>query len=131
MKKLIVFIFSIALFINGSSQTQLEMNYELKKSYDNADEELNAVYQAILKEYSSDTTFIKNLRISQRIWIKFRDAELSMKFPDRSNNRLYYGSVFPMCVSSYLKTLTEIRIKTLRIWIDGAEEGDVCSGSLR
>lgn len=130
MKKIIVITFLIIISINGIGQTQSEMNYEQNKSYSNADDELNAVYKAILKEYSTDTVFIEALRTSQRIWIKFRDSELEMKFPDRGNSD-YYGSVYPMCESSYLERLTKKRVKTLKIWLEGIEEGDVCSGSVK
>jgi uncharacterized protein YecT (DUF1311 family) len=58
------------------------MNQQSFDSYDKADKELNNVYKKILEKYKSDTLFIKNLKISQRIWITFRDAELNMKFPD-------------------------------------------------
>ena len=34
-------------------------------------------------------------------------------------------------VNYYLAELTSKRIKTLNQWIDGTEEGDVCSGSIR
>ena len=130
MKKIIVITFLIIISINGIGQTQSEMNYEQNKSYSNAEDELNTVYKAILKEYSTDTVFIEALRTSQRIWIKFRASELEMKFPDRGISD-YYGSVYPMCKSSYLERLTKKRVKTLKIWLEGIEEGDVCSGSVK
>jgi uncharacterized protein YecT (DUF1311 family) len=76
-----------------------------------------------------DTIFIKNLKSSQRIWITFRDAELKMKYPEREPG--WYGSIHPMCVSSYLAELTNERIKTLKEWIEGIEEGESCGGSIR
>lgn len=36
-----------------------------------------------------------------------------------------------MCVSMYLEKLTRERIKTLKEWINGVEEGDVCIGSVK
>jgi hypothetical protein len=36
-----------------------------------------------------------------------------------------------MCVSMYLENLTNQRISTLKEWIDGIEEGDVCLGSVK
>ena len=36
-----------------------------------------------------------------------------------------------MCEASYLDELTKSRIKTLKVWLDGIEEGDVCSGSVK
>ena len=111
------------------AQTQRELNDTEHKKYLKVDKELNSIYQNILKDYKSDTTFIKNLKTSQKIWIQFRKAELKMKYPDRESG--YYGSVQPMCLSIYLTELTENRIKTLNIWLEGIEEGDVCSGSVK
>jgi hypothetical protein len=48
-----------------------------------------------------------------------------MKYTDNRS----YGSVQPMCWSIYLTGLTEERIKTLKIWSERIEKGDVCSGS--
>jgi uncharacterized protein YecT (DUF1311 family) len=98
-------------------------------SYQLADKELNIVYQRILNEYQTDTLFIENLKASQRIWVTFRDAELKVKYPESEPG--YYGSIYPVCVSNYLEGLTRERIKTLKIWLEGIEEGDVCAGSVR
>ncbi len=114
-------------FLIGFSQTQGEMNLEASESYKKADIELNDIYKAILKEYKEDTTFIKNLKASQRVWITYRDAELKVKYPDPRS----YGSVYPMCVSMYMEILTRERINTLKVWIDGIEEGEVCKGSVK
>ena len=130
MRNLIPLLSIVFFSFKGISQTQAEMNTELQESYNSADEELNAVYQAIIREYKNDTIFLKALRFSQRNWIKFRDSELKMKYPDRKI-RGYYGSVYPMCEASFLDDLTKSRIKTLKVWLDGIEEGDVCSGSVK
>jgi hypothetical protein len=31
----------------------------------------------------------------------------------------------------YLTELTQDRTKTLQVWIDGVQEGDVCAGTVR
>ena len=51
-------------------------------------------------------------------------------FPEEQK-RLYYGSVFPMCWSMALTSLTNERIEKLKIWLTGIEEGDMCSGSIK
>lgn len=122
--------FALCFFcFTGFSQTQSELNSIQYNAYKKADKKLNEVYQAILKEYKSDTEFTKNLRTSQRIWITFRDAEVKVKFPDREAG--YYGSIHPLCVSLYLEELTLDRVSTLTQWIKGSIEGDVCSGSIK
>lgn len=86
-------------------------------------------YQKILKEYSTDLVFIKNLKIAQNIWIKFRDAEMNTKYPQREPG--YYGSIQPTCWNMYMTELTQKRTKELRTWLIGIPEGDVCSGSVK
>jgi uncharacterized protein YecT (DUF1311 family) len=122
-------ILIIAICSTGFSQTQAEMNREANESYKKADKELNYIYKTILTEYKSDTVFINNLKTSQRIWITFRDAELKVKYPE--TDPIFYGSIFPLCVSIYLEKLTRERIASLKVWLKGVEEGDACSGSLK
>ena len=126
MKKL---IFAFLLISSASwAQTQTELNQQAHKKYQRVDRELNDVYRQIMNLYKSDSSFIQNLKSSQRIWIQFRDAELKVKYPDRES--AYYGSIYSMCEANYLKELTEMRIDRLKTWLNGVEEGDVCSGSI-
>lgn len=97
--------------------------------YAKAEKEINTVYQKILSEYSSDKEFIKNLKASQRLWIQFRDAEIKARYPNQTPG--YYGSVYASCVSGLKTQLTNERVKTLKLWLTGIQEGDVCSGSIR
>ncbi len=117
------------VFLTGFSQTQYEMNKMAIGSFEQADKELNAVFKEILTVYKVDTIFIKNFKASQPIWITFRDAELKMKFPERPDN--FYGSIHPVCIAGYLEKLTRERIKNLKVWLDGAMEGDACNGSVK
>ena len=125
-------IYSIILIFSTSfcfSQTQTEMNETAYKNYEQADKELNVTYQKILKEYKADTAFIKNLKTAQRIWVQFRDAELKAMYPDREPG--YYGTIQPLCKYDYLENFTTERTKKLKMWLDGAGEGDMCSGSIK
>jgi len=129
MNRILLILF-LTFNLTCFSQTQSEMNKESSNEYKKVDIELNNVYQKILFEYKSDSTFIDRLKKAQRIWITYRDAELEMKFP-ADNKQAEYGSVYPMCVSLYLKELTENRIENLKVWLSGIEEGDVCVGSVK
>jgi uncharacterized protein YecT (DUF1311 family) len=111
------------------AQTQLESNACAEAEYKSADQELNRVYQAILKKYKDDAKFIAKFREAQRAWLKYRDAELEAKFPHAAEGG-YYGSIFPLCDAQFRAELTRERIARLRVWLDGAEEGDACSGSV-
>lgn len=128
MRTILTILISLTTTL-GFAQTQMEMNKEANDSYRKVDKELNEIYKQILVDYKSDTVFVKNLKASQRIWITFRDAELKVKYPEREPS--YYGSIHPVCVASYLEKLTRERINTLKVWIEGIEEGDACNGSVK
>lgn len=100
---------------------------------DAADKELNAVYKQILVKYKSDTLFISMLKKTQNLWIKYRDAHIQTHFPlDKGETtQEKYGSIYKQCECFDIEVLTRERIILLRHWLDEAEEGDVCSGSVR
>ena len=54
---------------------------------------------------------------------------MNAKYPELPDS--YYGRVQPMCWYMELVNLTEERTKKLKVWIDGIEEGDACSGSVK
>jgi len=122
MKKIIILIVILALDLNVFSQTQMELNNQAKIEYEKADNE------KIVQNYKSDTVFIKSMREAQRQWMKFRDAQVNMKYPPYPNS---HESVLPMCRYYYLEELTNVRIKDLKLWIEKVEEGDACSGSIK
>ena len=65
------------------------------------------------------------------MWVKFRDAELEMKYPPHDDEPGYYGSIGSMCKAEYSKALTLDRVVTLKKWLIGIQEGNVCSGSIK
>ena len=119
---LVLFFITVCSFHTALGQVKDE-------SYAKAEKEINAVYQQILRDYSSDKEFINNLKISQRLWIQFRDAEVKARYPNQTPG--YYGSIYPLCVTILKTELTNERTKTLKVWLDGIEEGDVCTGSVK
>ena len=125
----ILLLLLLTFSINCFSQTQAQMNQQAYASYNKADKKLNTVYQKILVKYKADKLFVTNLKKSQRIWVSFRDAEIDMKYPNYPNQN--YGSIHPTCRAIYLTELTESRIKTLTIWLNGIKEGDTCAGSVK
>ncbi|MEJ7560764.1 MAG: lysozyme inhibitor LprI family protein [Pedobacter sp.] len=123
-----IIMFIIVVFSSSpSAQAQSSRNTEVASGYERSDKELNQVYKQILKDYAGQPLFIAKLKVAQRLWIQLRDAELGVKFPKTGN----YGSVQPMCEEEYLSQLTRGRIKFLRVWLTGIQEGDVCSGSVK
>lgn len=124
MKTLILLFFMLSTYL-CSAQTQSDMTSDANGKYISADSALNVVYHQVLHMYAKDSTFIENLKATERLWIQMRNAELKLKYPDSDQK----GSVQPMCISLYLTDLTNERIKTMRVWLQGAKEGDVCAGS--
>ena len=127
--KIFHILFFLCFVLNELGQTQLEMNEAAQAKFNQADKQLNIVYKKVLTSYSRDSNFIAQLKASQRIWIQFRDAEMKMKFPEKDQS--IYGSVFPMCWYIYMEELTVERTKKLKLWLTGAKEGEVCSGSIK
>jgi len=120
-------LFLLLLFLSVAfGQTQMEMDKQAGVEFEKVDAELNQIYKEIIHDYSGDTVFIKNLKEAESLWIKFRDAQVEMKYPSNLE-----GSILPMCRYYYLEELTSDRIKQLKPWVDGAEEGDGCSGSIK
>lgn len=112
--------------------THTEMNACTRAEFISADNELNQVYQRIVREYADDPVFLDKLRKAQRAWLAFRDAELQALYPYAGeDSRLHYGSVWPVCANLALEELTRERSRELRRWLEGVPEGDVCAGSVR
>jgi len=130
LRLLVSSIVILLAICNSPAQTQAEMNQDACAKYGKADAEMNAVYRQVLNKYKSETVFVAKIKAAQRAWIAFRDAHLESLYPE-PNKLQAYGSVNPMCRCSVLADLTVERTKQLKQWLNGAEEGDVCSGSVR
>ena len=112
------------------AQSQGDMNSAACGKYRRADDELNRVYQQILREYAEDADFVSKLKEAQRAWLAYRDAHVESVFPGE-DKRAVYGSVFPMCHCGEVEGLTRERTRVLRRWLAGLPEGDVCAGTIR
>lgn len=112
------------------AQTQADLNRDACAAYEKADAQMNSVYRQILNQYKTEAVFIAKLKTAQRAWVAFRDAHLESVYPE-PNKLAAYGSVNPMCRCKVLAELTADRTKALKKWLDGIDEGDVCSGSVK
>ena len=119
----------LALFcVPAYSQSKEILDSEI--GLEKIDAKMNDIYDRILEAYAGDTLFLSKLSESQRIWESFRNAELAMRFPEGDDNN-YYGSIYEQCAAHYMAELTQERTEKLKIWLEGIEEGDVCSGSIK
>ena len=133
MTKAILSIIALALagapWSEARAQTQGDLNAQTEAEWRAADKQLDSICRQIIAENADDEVFLASLKEAQRCWVAFRDAQLKMKYPDREAG--YYGSVLPSCEMMYLTELTQDRIKALRVWIDGVEEGNICAGTVK
>ena len=110
-----------------TAKTQFALNNCAGKQSGDAELELNKTYQSILKKYADRPVFLERLRIAQRAWLRFRDAQLEMQFPPAEAS----GSVTPMCYALLKTELIDQRTAQLKAWLQGAEEGNACYGSMK
>jgi uncharacterized protein YecT (DUF1311 family) len=113
----------------ANPMTQSELNQCAGDSYQNAETEMSRLYAQIIAQHADDRAFVDAFERAQEAWLAYRDAEYDAQFPPPQSN-VHYGSVLPMCSSSFAEAMAHERIARLRQWIDGVEEGDVCAGSL-
>lgn len=132
MKSLNKFCFTLLLtcYLSSYGQTQSEINKDSQVQYHEIKSEMDKAYQDILFVYKDDSKFVENFKKAQNIWILHRDTELELIFP-KKDKKLEYGSIYSDCISEALIELTKERIEKLKIWLQGVDEGNVCSGSIK
>lgn len=97
---------------------QMQMNQCAYEDFQEADRELNKVYKALRHKNKDDKAYLKNLKISQNIWIQFRDAELNLIFTcETDNRRVCFGSMYPLLYHSEKEDITRQRIKNLNDYL--------------
>lgn len=104
--------------------TQRDLNERAYRSAHAADSTLAVVYRRLEAKYRKDSVALRKLRVAQRAWIAFRDAQIEATYPDREQRA--YGSVLPMCVSALQEELTRSRIAQLRAALR-PDPRDVCA----
>ena len=101
-----------------TAKTQSELNDCTGQDAAKAERELNKTYQSILRKYADQPVFVDRMRVAQRAWLKFRDAQLEMRFPPSDLS----GSAEPMCYALYKAELTQERTQQLKPWLLGIEK---------
>jgi uncharacterized protein YecT (DUF1311 family) len=113
-----------------TAQTQSDLNQCAGSHYHETRQKLELIHDAILKAYADDPAFVKAFKASRKAWLAYRDAMGTARFP-HAEEPGYYGTVLPMCETQYRESLAQVRIKQLRPWLEGTQEGEVCAGSLK
>jgi uncharacterized protein YecT (DUF1311 family) len=102
-----------------NATTQAELTECSAQAYQTADDALNAAYQALVDQLSNNTASLEKLRVAQRAWIGFRDAECAFE-----SSAVEGGSAQPMVRNGCLERLTKARTEALREHASCAE-GDL------
>ena len=100
-----------------TANTQSDLNECAGKELRQAEARL----AALLKRLSIDVNSPE-----EKAWEAYRDAQLKALYPPVNNEQLEYGSIYPMCLATLKKKLTESRIRDLKMLT--TSEGDGCAG---
>jgi uncharacterized protein YecT (DUF1311 family) len=100
-----------ALTLPALAQTQSEMNAEAAADFKKADAKLNAVYKKVKASLGEDG--LENLKVAQRAWIAYRDAEAVLEAAPNEG-----GSIYPLIFASVKTRMTEARTEELQAIID-------------
>lgn len=125
MKKILLpltLLFSTLLFANTiqckEDGNQMQMNQCAYEDFKKADKALNKVYKALRNKKKNDKAYLANLKTSQRLWIKFRDAELDLIFTcETGDKRQCFGSMYPLLYNSEKAAITQQRVKGLENYL--------------
>ena len=103
---------------------QLELNACALDDFTKADDELNRTYQALIKSEADEKLFINKLRLAQKAWLAFRDADLEARFACAEEDpRFCWGSMYPMLFLLRKAELTRERTRHLQqLLVDGRDE---------
>lgn len=125
------FVFSVTSLAQGTIKCnpaggQLEMNACASDDLAEADRELNKTYRALLQKEGQNIIFVRKLRVAQKAWLAFRDADLEAMYACEGDPRVCWGSIGPLCYASYKAKVTRERTKRLRELVDEGPPADAC-----
>jgi len=94
---------------------QLELNACTGDEFAKADKELNQTYQALIQKEAANPIFISKLKLAQKAWLVFRDADLEARFACAEQNvRICWDSIYPMSFLYHKALLTRERTQHLK-----------------
>ena len=130
MRKIIIILIVLLSAGLAYASSQPEMNKEAYEEFAKVETEMKEVLNEIENVYRADREFLVQLRKTQKAWGKFRNTHLDALFP-KEDKQGEYGTVYTMCYWMQMRAITHDRIKQLRVWLEGTDDGDVCSGSVK
>ena len=116
------------------ANTQADLTECAGNDLKSADDDLNAIYQQLLKKAAGNPVAVGKIKNAQTAWLAFRNAQIEAFYPAEDKQK-EYGTVYPMCADLLLADLTRQRTKMLKEMLKemlNSVEGDVCgSGASR
>jgi uncharacterized protein YecT (DUF1311 family) len=108
------------------ADTQSEMDVCARSALADADRQLNATYQAVIKKWAAFPDMISKLRVAQRQWLAYRDADIAARFAnaDRELATGTAGSAYPAAHSLYEAGLEFERTARLCEFLRGDAYGE-------
>jgi uncharacterized protein YecT (DUF1311 family) len=100
-----------------TATTQMDLNECAGKELKQAEAQLAALLKKLGIEANS---------AEEKAWEAYRDAQLKAIYPPVADERAEYGSIYPMCLATLRRKLTESRIRDLKMLT--TSEGDGCLG---
>jgi uncharacterized protein YecT (DUF1311 family) len=108
----------------AKANTQADINQCAGDAASAADQELNATYQAVLKKWAAYPAMIDKLRLSQRQWLSYRDADLKARFAIEDAEGAGRGTAYPAAYAFYQASLERERTARLCEYLRGAAYGE-------
>lgn len=113
---------STTLFANEiqckENGNQMELNQCAYDEFKEADKELNKIYNEVREKHKKDKLYLKNLKTSQKLWLKFLDTELDTIYScDEDHKRICFGSMYPLLYNGSKTELTQDRTEQLKRYL--------------
>lgn len=107
----------------AKATTQADINQCAADAAAAADRDLNATYQAVLKKWAAYPNVISKVRLSQRAWLTYRDADLKARFANEDAEGSARGTAYPAAYAFYHASLERERTARLCEYLRGAAYG--------
>ena len=123
MRYKIVLLILCCLSMPAFAQTQSEMTRQACEDYTKADKALNAAYMRLKNTCQKDPAFLKQLKVTQQLWITLRDAEADLLYPLGPTS----GTMQPLLRCAKMMEMTQKRTVDLKQWYKDAKDGIICN----
>ncbi|NOR56526.1 MAG: DUF1311 domain-containing protein [Sulfurovum sp.] len=105
--------FSDTVICDDAHMSNAEFTSCVSEQSEVLEKELEKVYQNFFDTHIEDKTYQLKIKASQKMWKKYRKAELEMAFPHTEDDR-YNWTGLSRCYLEYSNTLTQKRIELLK-----------------